>query len=841
MTLLAAFNVLLYRYANQADLVVGTPIANRSKLEVERVIGYFLNTLLIRSDLSGNPTFAELVERVRATCLEAYAHQDLHFEKLVQELRPQRDNNRNPFFTVMFVLNQNYPTPDVHVGDLTASYMPIPRDVARFDLIMYYFESPNGDAVQLNYNTDIFDHSSMTRMLEHFMTLLEHIVQQSAQRIDQLPLMQPWEQARVLSTWNESRQAYPVERCPHELFEAQAARDPEAIALVFEPDTRERVRLSYGQLNARANQLAHELRRRGVGPDVLVGISIERSLELFVAVLAILKAGGAYVPLDPGYPQERLEFMLHDTRTPLLLTQESLRGRLSMPADRTIFLDTDWPVIARQPQTNPGVTVAADNLAYVIYTSGSTGQPKGVLISHRQITRLFSATESWFHFGPQDVWTLFHSEAFDFSVWEIWGALLYGGRLVIVPYLVSRSPEAFYDLLQAEQVTVLNQTPSAFRQLTQAVVSRPQSSLALRYVIFGGEALELQALQPWLDRFGDAQPQLVNMYGITETTVHVTYRPIHAADLTTTPGSMIGLPIPDLQLYVLDHAGQPTPVGVPGELYVGGAGVARGYLNRPALTAERFLPDPFTQTPGARLYKTGDQARLLPNGDLQYLGRIDQQVKLRGFRIELGEIEAVLRQHPQIRDAVVVAREDGADKQLIAYVVPDAQQPAEPQALQDFLKTRLPVYMLPSRLVTLDSFPLTANGKLDRRALPAPDQARPDLQQAYVAPRNATETVLAEILAEVLGVERVGIHDDFFALGGHSLGATQIMVRVREIFRTEIATAAIFDTPTVAGFAEALTAQEPKPGQIEKIAQLHQRIKHLSKADLQKMVQQKQQ
>ncbi|HEY0603974.1 MAG TPA: amino acid adenylation domain-containing protein [Herpetosiphonaceae bacterium] len=830
MTLLAAFNVLLYRYASQTDLVVGTPIANRAKLEVERVIGYFLNTLLIRSDLSGNPTFSELVERVRSTCLEAYAHQDLHFEKLVQELRPQRDNNRNPFFTVMFVLNQNYPTPDVHVGDLTASYMPIPRDVARFDLIMYYFESPSGDAVQLNYNTDIFDHSSMTRMLEHFMTLLEHVVQHPAQHIDQLPLMQPWEQERVLSTWNETHQSYPGERCLHELLEAQAAQTPNGIALRYGEES-----LTYAALNARANQLAHHLQTLGVGPETLVGICLDRSIKLVVGLLAILKAGGAYVPLDPGYPAERLGFMLEDTQAPVVITEQRFHALLPSDTAQLLDLDSAWATIAAYPQTAPDSPTTADNLAYVIYTSGSTGQPKGAMNTHRAIVNRLLWMQDEYQLTAEDRVMQKTPFSFDVSVWEFFWPLITGATLVVARPEGHKDPAYLVDLIASQGITTLHFVPP----MLQVFLQEPSLDRCrtLKRVICSGEALPFDLQTRFFERL---DCELHNLYGPTEAAVDVTYW--HCDRASTLPTVPIGRPVANTEIYLLDRQLQPVPIGVPGELYIGGVQLARGYLNRPALTAEKFIPDPFSGEAGARLYRTGDLARFLPDGAIEYLNRLDHQVKIRGFRIELGEIEAVLRQHPHIRDAAVVARADGAqpDKQLIAYVVPDAQQPAE-QAVQDFLKTRLPAYMLPSRLVTLDSFPLTTNGKLDRRALPAPDPTRPELERAYVAPRNATETVLAEILAEVLGVERVGIHDDFFALGGHSLNATQIMVRVREIFRTEIATAAIFDTPTVAGFAQALTAQEAKPGQIEKIAQLHQRIKHLSKADLQKMVQQNKQ
>ena len=454
----------------------------------------------------------------------------------------------------------------------------------------------------------------------------------------------------------------------HRRFEAQAERTPESIALVAENE-----RLSYRELNARANQLAHHLRSLGVGPETLVGLCVERSAAMIVAILGILKAGGAYVPLDTVYPKDRLAFLADDSAFPVLVTEQAVSDQLPDHSAYTVCLDSDWEKIAAHSDLNLSVDVAAENLAYVIYTSGSTGRPKGVPVSHANVCRLYDSTQRWFQFDRSDVWTLFHSFAFDFSVWEIWGALLYGGRLVVVPYWVSRSPDAFAQLLRDEQVTVLNQTPSAFRQLIRAEEAREDSvDLALRLVVFGGEALEPQTLRPWFERFGDQRPQIVNMYGITETTVHVTYRPITFHDLNDVAGSSpIGRAIPDLRLYVLDRMLQPVPVGVAGEIYVGGAGVARGYLNRPGLTAERFVPDPFSEAPGARLYKSGDLARWRHDGQLDYLGRSDHQVKIRGFRIELGEIEAALVQHPTVREAIVLARGDApGGARLAAYLVP---------------------------------------------------------------------------------------------------------------------------------------------------------------------------
>jgi amino acid adenylation domain-containing protein len=797
MTLLAAFQTLLYRYTGQDDIIVGAPIANRPRVEVERVIGFFANTLVLRTDLSGNPSFQELLSRVREVALGAYAHQDLPFEKLVEEINPARDLTRNPLFQVIFNL-QNPAKQEIQLSGLSLRLLPAHNESAKFDLSLSISDKEEGLTGTIEYNTDLFNAPTISRMCGCFRTLLQGIVANPEQRLSDLPILTEAERAQLLVEWNNTTQDYPKDKCIHELFEAQVERSPDAVAVVFDDK-----QLTYRELNLRANQLAHHLQKLGVGPDVLVGICMERSLEMVVGLLGILKAGGAYIPLDPSYPQERLDFMLQDAQTPVLLTQQRLMESLPRHSPKILCLDTDWEAISLQKETNLPTKGTADTLAYVIYTSGSTGKPKGVLITHYNVTRLLDATNSWFHFDQNDVWTLFHSYAFDFSVWELWGALLYGGRLVVVPYGVSRSPEIFYRLLSTERVTILNQTPSAFSQLIQVDQSliTPQE-LALRLVIFGGEALDFRSLKSWFDRHGDQSPQLVNMYGITETTVHVTYRPLNAADLSTHRGSFIGVRIPDLELYVLDQNQNLVPVGVPGELYVGGSGVGRGYLNRPELTAERFVPNPFDPVGGERLYRSGDLVRYLPNRDIEYLGRIDAQVKIRGFRIELGEIEAALSQHPAVRAAIVIAQQDKPEStRLVAYVVPNQQSVPVAIELRSFLKTKLPEYMVPSAFVFLDILPLTTNGKVDRRALPAPDQSRPDLKEAFVAPRTPAEKTIAKIWAEILKIEKVGIHDNFFDLGGHSLVAVRIISRVRQRFGIELPLRALFENPTVAGLA----------------------------------------
>ncbi|HEV2734363.1 MAG TPA: amino acid adenylation domain-containing protein, partial [Longimicrobiaceae bacterium] len=545
--------------------------------------------------------------------------------------------------------------------DLRVSAVQTEARFAKFDLLLAMEATPHGLRAGLTYATDLFERRPIRGMLDHLERVLEQVAEDADVRLSGLKLAGEVERARLVEEWSLDGAEFLVDRCIHERFEARALERPDAPALTFEAET-----LTYRELNERANRLAHRLRALGVGPETRVGIALERSAGLVAAILAVLKAGGAYVPLDPAYPAERIAFVLEDAEIPVLVTASGLLARLPAFAGAALCVDTDADAIARESGENPGVEAGPNTLAYVIYTSGSTGRPKGVQVTHANVARLFQATEAWFGFAADDVWTLFHSCAFDFSVWEIWGALLYGGRLVVVPFLTTRSPEDFHRLLADEGVTMLSQTPSAFKQLVQADLASgvDPSALRLRCVVFGGEALDPQSLRPWMERHGDGRPRLVNMYGITETTVHVTYRVITRADLGR-GGSPIGVPIPDLSLYVLDSGLEPVPPGVTGELFVGGAGVARGYLNRPELTAERFLRDPFSADPAARLYRSGDRARRRADGELEYLGRADQQVKIRGFRSEPGEIEAALMELPGIRDAAVLVRDDAQrEKQL---------------------------------------------------------------------------------------------------------------------------------------------------------------------------------
>ena len=814
--LLAAFDLLLHRYSGQDDIALGMPVDARDRPELQDAIGVFVDTVVLRVDISGNPTFRELLERVRGRMLDAIAHQRLPFEQLVRVVQDERDLSRHPLYQVMLTLVPTDPPPSL--ARLDVEEVAAERASAPIDLTV--FLEPRGDILEAvwEYSTDLFERTTIERMQGHFLRLLEAVVAEPDRPTGELPMLSERERTALLSRWSADGGEYPV-ACLHELFEARAAADPAAPAATYEGDT-----MSYRELNERANRLARLLRDLGVGPEVPVALCLRRSLDLAVAIVAVLKAGGAYIPLDPGYPADRLAFVLEDAAPPALLTQEELLPHLPPYEGRTVCLDRDAAEVEARSGENLEPSATPESLAYVIYTSGSTGQPKGVQVEHRNVARLFSATDGWFGFGPGDTWLLFHSYAFDFSVWELWGALLYGGRLVVPPLWTTRAPDAIARLLVDEGVTVFNATPTLFVSAQEDLV-RVAGSLALRLVIFGGEALHPSSLRPWFRRFGDDGPRLVNMYGITETTVHVTYRVLSAADCERDT-SPIGEPIPDLQVYVLDDRLEPVAPGVPGELFVGGAGVARGYLNRPELTAERFVPNPFG--PG-RLYRSGDGARYREGGGLDFLGRLDDQVKIRGFRIELGEIQATLAGHAAVGESVVVAFDGGSgDSRLAAYVVPNetagdlrralrgegaaAGADALRAQLREWITQKLPTFMVPASLTLLGELPLTPNGKLDRRALPAPVWEEQG-SETFTAPRTPDEIAIAEVWKDILGLDRIGVDDDFFRLGGHSLLAARAVTKVRERFEMELSVRALFEHPTLAGFAEHLAAERGGNGE----------------------------
>lgn len=896
MTLLAAFKTLLYRYTGQTDIVVGTVTAGRNQPEIEQIIGCFVNTLVVRTNLKDNPTFQQLLERVREVTLEAFAYQDLPFEKLVKELQPERNLGQNPLFQVAFVLHPPMSGVD---SMLNWSKLDIDTETVKLDLTLELEERPEGLVGRFEYSKDLFDADTIERMVGHFLTLLEGLVANPEQKIAELPLLTEFERQQ-LAAWNNTETDYPKDACINQLFEEQVERSPDAIALVFEKE-----QLTYKELNQRANQLAHHLRNLGVGPEVLVGICVERSLEMVVGLLGILKAGGAYVPLDPAYPPERLAFMLEDASVPVLLTQARLVKSLPKHQGRIVCLDTDWEIIERQSDENLSLQVRSDNLVYVMYTSGSTGRPKGVSVIHQGVVRLVKDT-NYANLSAEEVFLQLAPISFDASTLEIWGSLLNGAKLVIMPPHTP-SLQELGQAIREYRITTLWLTAGLFHMM---VDQQLKDLKQLRQLLAGGDVLSVPHVQKVLQKLKGCH--LIDGYGPTENTTFTCCYRITEASLIG-HSIPIGRPIANTQVYILDAQLQPLPIGVPGELYIGGAGLARGYLNRPELTSDRFIPNPFSNKSGSRLYKTGDLARYLPDGNIEFLGRIDHQVKIRGFRIELGEIEAVLSQHPDVQESLVINREDASGNQrLVAYIisnlrpervpyqspclaefggsravqlrtedisiggvcivgVPDAYQSGQPVrlylrlpdlseeqwlqgkivwrqgqqcgiqfaltrteqvlvqqsieylmetqgflkvlqrtavgSLRNFLKQKLPDYMMPSSFVFLNNLPLTPNGKVDRKALPAPDAINPQLETTYVAPQTEIEQAIATVWQQVLDLEKVGVDDNFFDLGGHSLMMAQAHSLLGEVVDREVSIIEMFKYPTISSLAKYLSEQ----------------------------------
>jgi amino acid adenylation domain-containing protein len=802
MLLLAAYQCLLSRLCGHDDIVVGTPVAGRQQAQLEPQIGFFVNTLALRTPLAGNPSFNEVLDRVRETALQAYANQDYPFDLLVDELGAQRDLSRQAVFNTTFTLQAPAfsRAPLSADSDLIAEGLPFEFAKAKFDLGWTVADNPAAMALEIDYNTDLFDRDTILRFGESYQRLLEAIAVDASIRLAALPLLSEQRRDDVLYGFNANRVDYDLPEDLMTRFERQVARVPNRVAVVCGDDS-----LSYAELDRRANQLAHHLRQHGVIAEAPVVICLERSVEQVVAIFAVLKAGGCYVPVEPAYPDERIAYMVRDTGAQVAIGKGANADRLATCTAKVVCLARDALQLAEQAAQRPHGRTLVHQLAYIIYTSGSTGRPKGSLISHANVLRLFDACDEHYRFDANDVWTLFHSYGFDFSVWEIFGALLHGGRLVVVPHLVARSPQEMLALMEAQRVTVLSQTPSAFVRLldSAAMSDRWDWTRSLRYVTFGGEALDPAALRPWFQHLRDPSTKLINMYGITETTVHVTFREVVAADVIALQGRRIGHALADLTLYVLGPTGQPQPIGVAGELHVGGPGLARGYLGQPAVTARSFVPNAFTHRAGARMYRTGDLARFRPDGELEYLGRIDQQVKIRGHRIEPGEVEAALLAHEGVTGALVVAAKDRAqrDNLLVYYAGPE---PITTSGLRTFLGRTLPDYMIPHAYLYLREFPLTANGKIDRAKLPHLQSDRPQLDVPYVAPRNALERQLALIWAEVLQVDRIGAKDNFFDLGGESFSAYRLMARISADLGKELPLATIFQAQTVEELSERI-------------------------------------
>jgi aspartate racemase len=793
MCLLAAFNVLLHRLTGQDDIVVGSPIANRNHLELEGLIGFFANTLALRTDLSGDPTFLELLARVREVALAAYAHQDMPFERLVEELLPERDASRAPLVQAMFAL-QNRREAGLRLGGLEVRSMPIHTGTAKVDMILTLSDSPNGLLMSTEYSTDLFEEETIVRLGEHFGTLLEGIVADPDRRISRLPLMGEAERHGVVVGFNETQAPLPDGACIHGVFEEQARRRPEAVAATCGNDE-----LTYGELDLRADRLAHRLRDCGVQRGVTVGLCMERSLEMLVGMVGILKAGGAYMPLDPEFPPERLSFMLADAQAPALVTAESLLGRLPSGGVRLICLDRHEPAAGASEPASSGST--PDDVCYVIYTSGSTGRPKGVAVPHRAVLRLVLNAD-YVELGPSDVVAQASTTTFDAATFEVWGPLLNGGRLVIADRDLLLSPRRFADLLRREGLTTLFLTTALFNQFA---LECPDAFSSLRALLFGGEAVDPLRVREVLRAGPPAR--LLHVYGPTETTTFASWHLVEAVpeNARTVP---IGRPIANTRIYLLDAGMQPVPVGFPGELYIAGAGVAAGYVNRPELTAERFLPDPFVQGAQERLYRTGDLGRWLPDGSIEFLGRLDDQVKIRGFRVEPGETEAVLSQHPAVRQAAVLARQDApGEKRLVGYAVLRPGRHAAAEELLGFLRQKLPAYMVPSALEILDALPLNPHGKVDRAALPVPQARGREAAGEPVPPGDALEYGLRRTWQDVTGVWEIGVEDNFFRLGGHSLMAVRLLAEVEKRFGERLPLKVFFQRPTIRQMAETLRSK----------------------------------
>ncbi|MBW4459829.1 MAG: amino acid adenylation domain-containing protein [Nodosilinea sp. WJT8-NPBG4] len=812
MTLLAVFQTLLHRYTGQTDLAIGTPIANRHQSELEGLIGFFVNSLVLRTNLEGDPTFLELLERVREVTLAAYDHQDLPFEKLVEELQPVRNLGQNPLFQVVFAL-QNSPMAQLELPGLILSPVNLETKTSRFDLEFYVWtcgdnfrnlwgkgwQHSDGLRGMVIYNTELFEASAIASLLKHFQTLLEGIVANPNTHLSALPLLTTEDQQKLLHRWSSNQSSNPND-CIHHLFEAQVRERPDAIAIQFGNQ-----QFTYQQLNQGSNQLARYLQRLGIGAEMPVGICLERGIEAIAAMLAILKAGGAYVPLDPSYPAERLRFMVEDAGITVILSEANWADELQTATTNVICLEQSWDAIAQESEQNLSTPCTADQLAYVIYTSGSTGTPKGVMVPHRAVNRLVCNAD-YVQINAGDRMAQVANLAFDAATFEVWGALLNGAHLIGIEREITLSPSDFATTLQQQHISILFLTTAL---LNQTVSQIPDAFRSLKYLLFGGEMVNVDQVRSLMQQ---GKPQhLLHVYGPTENTTFSTWYEIQGIlqNATTIP---IGKAIANTQVYLLDDYLNPVPAGVVGEIYLGGSGLAKGYLNRPDLTAEKLIDCSFSnwsqdwirETINGLLYKTGDRALYHPDGNLEFLGRADNQIKIRGFRVELSEIELAIAQHALVQAVVVVVREIDQDRQLVAYIVPSAAAAPTARELRSLLKKQLPAYMIPVAFVVLDALPLTANGKVDQRALPPPALHRAE-SNPTTAPTTSLEATLVEIWVQLLG-QQVGIDDNFFELGGHSLLATQFVSRVRDRLHIELPLRSIFETPTIAELAQQISA-----------------------------------
>ncbi len=827
MTLLTGYLALLSKYSGQEDIVVGSPVAGRVHAEAEGLIGLFVNTLALRIDLSGNPPFSELLNRVKEVSLAAFSHQEIPFEKLVEEIQPDRSLGSTPLFQVMFAL-QNSPAPSLNLSGQAPGQPLTPNEIhngsSKVDQALFVEETSAGLAASFEYNTDLFDRSTVERMLAQYEVLLSGALANPYMRLSELPVLTNEEHRKSLFDWNANKCEVNFEKCVHEYVAAHAKHTPDAIAVVSEGN-----QLSYSELNKRANQLAHQLQKLGVGPEVLVGICCERDLTMLVAMLGVLKAGGAYLPLDPAYPQDRIHFMVSDANVSVLLSVSHLAGSLPEGKHEVLFLDTDWSDISKYSQVQPETSVTADNLAYVIYTSGSTGRPKGVCIPHSGLLNLVFWHNDAFDVKKTDRATQMAATAFDASVWEVWPYLVAGASLFLTPAEILLAPEALRDWLLENHITIsFVPTPLVASLLKQ---NWPEKS-AMKKLLTGGDKLN--------DFPGEGLPfSLTNNYGPTENTVVSTSCLVSEHDkLEASPS--IGRAITNTDIYLLDKHLNPVPIGATGEICMGGASLARGYLNRAGLTAEKFIPHPISKDSGARLYRSGDLGRYLSDGRIEFLGRMDDQVKVRGFRIELGEIEAVLAKNVGIESCVVsVFSTKAGDKRLIAYVVAANGHELVVDEVRQAMTGQLPAYMIPANFLLLKALPLTPNGKVDRKALPAPgnEGSKPGQEQSVAS--SAIEKVLLGIWSEVLDVKQINIHDNFFELGGHSLMITQLLSRIRRVFRVDLSLRVLFESATIALMAQAIEETEESPGQLEKIAEMLLKIQNMSPEEKKNMLQRK--
>ena len=791
MTMLTGFKVLMSRYSRQEDICIGSPTANRNQPELERMIAFFVNPVVIRSDLSGDPTFTDLLAQVRKNAMGAFGNQDVPFERLVEELSPARDLSHHPLFQVSFTLQMEPLV--IALDGISAEPIEFDNGTAKFDLLAELWETAvGGVSGRFEYDSDLFDLTTMQRMIGHYQVILESVVANPNAHISELELLTSDERTQLLDGLNDTAVSYPDTLALHQLFEQQVVKTPNDTAVIFED-----AELTYQQLNEEANQLAHHLQSLGVQPDQFVGICVERSLDMIMGMLAILKAGAAYLPMDPNYPKDRLAYMLEDTKAAVLVTQSHLVDHLPTDGVHVVQVDAEWDTIKENSTANPQSDVQPHHLAYIIHTSGSTGKPKGVQIPHRNVVNFLETMRQTPGLSANDTLLAITTLSFDIAVLELYLPITTGATLVIASSELAVDGPRMINALDEYGVTVLQATPATWQMLIDAGWEGDKNLKALS----GGEALPRKLADELLDRVG----VLWNMYGPTETTI---WSSVWQVTEKETP-ILIGQPIANTQMYILDKNLQPVPVGVPGELHIGGDGVARGYLNRDDLTQERFLPNPFTNNANDRIYKTGDLARFMANGDIECLGRLDFQVKVRGFRIELGEIESVLVQHASVRQGVLTAKEDASGtKILVAYVITESGAELDTAVLRAHLAEQLPHYMIPSIFMAVEEYPLTPNGKVDRRALPDPDDTAVTSGQEFVVPSNETEEQLVQIWCDILQIEQVGIHNNFFEMGGHSLLAIQIVSRIRDAYDIDITPRQIFDAPTVADLARYVLEQE---------------------------------